>query len=401
MAPRPLLGAVLLAGCVSSDVAPFYNIGGDHDGSGEEDSSGSSSAGDASDSTGEPADEAPLPEYDGDPLPDAPVGVWQWVDFPEASCRDGTPTGIGVRRGESDNLVVFFEGGGACFNGFTCLANPDHFDLDDFIAWVDPAGSRGLFDRDHPANPVADWSVVYVPYCSGDVHAGDNHGVTIVDAPGVQSFAGYTNVDAYLRRVVPTFGGAPEVLVTGVSAGGFGSGFNYHRLARVFSGKVTLLDDSGPVMRDDYLAPCLQAQWREVWNFDGTLPEACADCFAADGGGIWHIIEFLAARHPEQRMGFISSERDATISIFYGFGLDECAGLGAIYPGARFTAGLHDLRDHILRPAGNAGSYFIPGVEHTFIAGSRFYDTEVDGVRLTDWVADLLAGEVSHVSPPQ
>lgn len=392
--------AALMTGCVPPEFAPYGGDVEQDESSGESSSSSLSTSSSSSDdeTTSELPDELPLPEYDGEPLPDSPVGQWQWVDFPDAFCRDGTNTGIGVRRGASPNLVFFFEGGGACFNAFTCLANPSHYGLADFLEWN--GAYRGIFDDERPDNPVADWTAVYVPYCSGDVHAGDNHGVTIEELNGEQMFAGYTNVDAFLRRVVPTFGDAPEVLVTGVSAGGFGAGFNYHRIARIFAGRVTLLDDSGPVMRDPYLAPCLQQQWRDVWGFDGTLPEACDECFAADGGGIHHIVEFIGLRHPDQRFGYISSERDATISIFYSFGRDECAGLGAVYPSGTFLEGLHDFRDSVLRPLGNAGSYYIPGNEHTFIGGSRFYTTEVAGVPLTDWVAELISGEVSHVSPP-
>lgn len=41
-----------------------------------------------------------------------------------------------------------------------------------------------------------------------------------------------------------------------------------------------------------------------------------------------------------------------------------------------------------------------PGLrEHTWIGGSGFYSTEVDGVRLVDWVSELLDGEVTHVAP--
>ena len=392
--------AAVLAGCVVSEYAPYADdVGssGDDSSSSDDDASTSSSSSSSPESTGEPDDEPALPPYDGEPLPASPIGQWQWVDFPDAFCRDGTPTGIGVRRGLSPNLIVFFEGGGACFNGFTCLANPHHYDAADFLGW---GGHSGIFADHNPDNPVADWTAIYIPYCSGDVHAGDHSGVVIPDAPGEQQFAGYTNVDAFLRRIVPTFGDAPEVLVTGVSAGGFGAGFNYHRIARIFAhARVTLLDDSGPVMRDKYLAPCLQQQWRDVWDLGATLPAPCDECFAADGGGIHHIVDFLGRRHPNQRMGYISSERDATISIFYSFGLDECVGLGAIYPSGTFLEGLYDFRESVLRPLGNAGSYYIPSTDHTWISGSRFYSTEVAGVLLTDWVADLLAGEVAHISP--
>ncbi len=366
-------------------------------------------AGESSSSTGddvmfaepEPEPEAPLPIFDGVPLESSDVGVWQWFDFPESRCRDGSSTGIGVRRGTSDKLVIYFEGGGACFNGFTCLANLERFDRGDFQGWQSTGGHGGIFSTSHEENPVRDWSFVYIPYCTGDVHAGDHSDVEIADVPGVQEFAGYTNVEKFLRRIVPTFGGASHVLVTGVSAGGFGSAFNYHRLARIFPGKVTLLDDSGPGLRDEYLTPCLQRMWRAAWNLDATIPETCEGCRPEDGGSISEMVGWIGRRHPTQHMGFVSSERDRTISTFFSFGLNACAGLGAIYPSNRFRDGIVDFVDAVLRPTGNWGSYLIPGTDHTWIGSYVFYDTEVDGVRLVDWVSDLLDGEISHVMTPE
>ena len=379
-----------VAACGEDSYAPF----------GEEPAESSwSSSGDGP-GLAEPEDpEAPLPEFDGDPLPDAGEGVWQWVDFPESRCRDGSSTGIGVRRGSSDKLVIFFEGGGACFNGFTCLANLGSFGLPDFNSWRFGAGQGGIFDTSHEDNPVRDWSFVYVPYCTGDVHAGSNSDIEIADVQGRQQFHGYTNVELFLGRIVPSFGDASHVLVTGVSAGGFGAGFNYHRIARIFTGKVTLLDDSGPAMRDPYLAPCLQRMWRDAWGLDDTIPVTCEDCWAEDGGSISELVRWIGMRHPQQRMGLISSEHDRTISTFFSFGLDECAGLGAIYPSNRFRDGLYDFVDAVLKPTGNWSTYLIPGTDHTWIGHWMLYDTEVDGVRLVDWVSDLLDGEVTHVEP--
>ena len=45
------------------------------------------------------------------------------------------------------------------------------------------------------------------------------------DVPGVgpQQFDGYTNLEQFLGRIVPTFPGAKKLLYTGFSAGGFGT----------------------------------------------------------------------------------------------------------------------------------------------------------------------------------
>ena len=120
-------------------------------------------------------------------------------------------------------------------------------------------GGAGVFDRTDAKNPMADWNFVYVPFCTGDVHAGDKTNATVSGVTGPQQFVGYVNMTRYLARIVPTFPGLTKVLLTGVSAGGFGAAANYPQTARAFgSVPVYDLDDSGPPMEDPYAAKCLQ-----------------------------------------------------------------------------------------------------------------------------------------------
>lgn len=355
------------------------------------------STGDAS--TGGTTGEAPSP-WDGEPLPPEPPGEWTWVPFPDSMCRDGSTTGIGVRYGASDDLVIYFEGGGACFNAATCLLNDlfANFGPVKFDAWALGIGQGGLFNADNPQNPVRDWNMVYVPYCTGDVHAGDRENVGIDGIFGAQQFVGYRNVAAYLERLVPTFADAPHVLVTGISAGGFGAALNYDRIADAWpESKVTLLDDAGPPLSDMYMAPCLQDTWRELYNFAATLPADCDQCFEDDGGGISNLALYLAEKHPDQRLALISAEQDSVIRTFFGYGLNNCQ--GGLYSGDAFQMGLYELRDEILGDNPIWGSYLMPGIGHTIITGPGFYSTEIAGVPLTDWLSDLLGGAAAHVSP--
>jgi hypothetical protein len=64
---------------------------------------------------------------DTTPITGLTIGAWTWVPFPRALCRDGSSTGIGVNLGNSDHLMIFVEGGGACFNLATCNGNPSSF----------------------------------------------------------------------------------------------------------------------------------------------------------------------------------------------------------------------------------------------------------------------------------
>ena len=72
-----------------------------------------------------------------------------------------------------------------------------------------------------------------------------------------------------------------DVVVTGESGGGFGAAANYDTIASHFpNNDVVVIDDSGPIFTDTYLEPCLQQQWRDVWNIDASLPHGPVPYFA-------------------------------------------------------------------------------------------------------------------------
>lgn len=378
------------SGSTSGDATGDASTGGTSD-------TPTSSATDGSSSTTEAL---PSP-WDGEPFPDAPPGQWQWVAFPEAHCRDGSETGIGLRRGTGDGLMIYFEGGGACFNTITCATNPSSYGEGDFNNWSSSSSGAGIFDTDATKNPVGDWSAIYVPYCTGDVHSGDNTDVTVPDVAGTHQFVGYANVAAFLERIVPTFDGVSHVLVTGQSAGGFGAAFNYDRIADAFPGTtVTLLDDSGPPLADDILAPCLQQQWRDLWGMNKNLPEGCTACFQPDGGGIVEYGRYLGEKHGEQHLALISSTADSVIRFFFGFGADDCTAVLPNTPSADFKAALIEARDQYFNePAGVWGTYFVDGTDqHTFLSSS-YYTATVQGTVLVDWVRDLIDGKTAHLGP--
>jgi hypothetical protein len=344
----------------------------------------------------------PSGPFDG-PIVDAPPNEWTWVPVKESLCRDGSQTGFGIRiNPDSDKVLIYLEGGGACFNSATCGINPASFGEITFSGWKGAAGNTGIFNTGQEANPLRDWSAVYVPYCTGDIHGGaaDHVDVPGFGSPDNQSFVGYENIGHYLKRLVPTFKGASTVLLTGISAGGFGAAYNYDRVAEAFCPRpVILLDDSGPPMSDKYIAPCLQKQWKGLWGLASTLPAGCPDCNGPDGGGLVHYVDYIAEKYPQSRLGLISSDKDSVISLFFGYGKNNC-GLAVPMTGAEYSAGLAELRATYFSKAPGWASYFVDSVSHTYLVGPSFYTTEVDGTKLTEWVADLInGGSPGHVGP--
>jgi len=75
-----------------------------------------------------------------------------------------------------------------------------------------PLGQTGIFDQNNSKNPVRDWNMIYVPYCTGDIHGGDTDHVL---GGQMRHFHGYANITKYLERWVPTFPSADKVLLNG------------------------------------------------------------------------------------------------------------------------------------------------------------------------------------------
>lgn len=405
-------GYAILAGCGGgSDVdagyqpVPTAGTGGSSGStaSGGDSSSGSGSSGGGAGGGGGMGPQCPpAGPFDGE-IVTAPANEWTWVPVKESLCRDGSESGFGVRLNpSSDKVVLYLEGGGACFNATTCGINPGSFGEVAFGAWKGTAGGTGIFNADSEDNPLRDWNFIYVPYCTGDIHGGaaDHVDVPGLTSPKNQSFMGYVNLGHYLKRLVPTFSSASQVLLTGISAGGFGAAYNFDRVAEAFCPvPVTLLDDSGPPMSDTYITPCLQKDWKSLWGLTSTLPAGCPECNGPDGGGIVHYVDYIANKYPNSRLGLISSDKDSVISTFFGFGKNDCK-LAVPLSGKEYAAGLQELRDMYLGKAPGWSTYFVSSISHTYLVGPAFYTTEVDGTKLTEWVGTLVnGGTPGHIGP--
>jgi Pectinacetylesterase len=319
-------------------------------------------------------------------------GKWTYVEFPDSSCRDGSKAGITVRRNAaSKKLMFFFEGGGACFDSLTCGANPAAVDDKDRAG---PSG--GVLDLTRAENPFKDWNIVYVPYCTGDVFAGTKADGN-VEGVGPQKFVGYLNTKAFLQRVAPTFTDLTDLLVTGVSAGGFGASSSVVLIQRAFPGvRGKLIDDSGPPMPASVLPSCLQKKWRETWGLEGSMLADCgADCSDQNDYTFAYGIS-LAKRFQGRFSGLIETTEDGIISGFFGAGTNplgggECTGIALLTPvgGATFHAGLLEFRKAVSAYS-TFGTYFPPGSQHTWLMGDSFYTGTLEGTSLRQWVADIV-----------
>jgi hypothetical protein len=84
---------------------------------------------------------------------------------------NGSPYKFFARRGTVNKLVMYYQGGGACWEQLTCSIPV----CDNSVTDGDnPNGfSSGFADLSNPNNPFKDWNAVFVSYCSCDIHFGD------------------------------------------------------------------------------------------------------------------------------------------------------------------------------------------------------------------------------------
>ena len=193
------------------------------------------------------------------------AGSWEQVAAPpDCACSDGSPYHYWIRPADPERVVFFLEGGGACFSAETCGPGSPTFkrnlaDGADVAAGAPADG--GIFDLDDDRNPFAGWSMVFVPYCTGDLHLGSttqDYGNDIVVRHN-----GGVNGRTALAGLAETFPDARQLVVAGSSAGSAGAPL-YAGLAHDLlpdAGVTLLADGSGAYPDDEGITAAIGALW--------------------------------------------------------------------------------------------------------------------------------------------
>lgn len=317
--------------------------------------------------------------------------AWKYFEIPGTKCIDGTPAGFSVNYNPSSTkIAIYLEGGGACFNSFCDSL---------FSRGTNQPTNGGIFDRTNAENPLKDWTWVYVPYCSGDVYSGQAD--TMLGGK-MRQFYGYSNITAFLERLVPSFP-VDQVLLTGSSAGGFGAAVNYTQTQRAYGEvPVTLIDDSGPPMSSEIYPPCLQTLWKTVWGLDKTVVAECgADCAGATF--VEETFDHMRTEFPSMTGGVFSSTGDQTIRTFAGYGwsggYNMCKDTPTAVTASVYQSGLIAMRTKIQNEGLAVGTFYISGSSHTILRSASFNTTMAGTTSLTKWIGDTLAGTATHVGP--
>jgi len=223
--------------------------------------------------------------------------------------------------------------------------------------------------------------MVYVPYCTGDVHIGNltkdyGDGVVI-------EHKGYVNGSTALNAMAELFPEATELVVTGESAGSVPTPL-YAGLASDLlpEARITVLADGSGAYPD---IPGINAVIGGNWGTMNAVPDwpenagMTAETWSFPGLFIqaWkHAPDITFARHD-----YAFDETQAFFSGLAGIPADD-------------LVSLIDKNEAQIEAAGvDLFSYISPGDSHTVLGRPEFYTDTQNDLAFVDWVTALVAGE--------
>lgn len=302
-------------------------------------------------------------------------------------CIRGTKYTVDTREGSSDELVIFMQGGGACWPEL-CSAVEETNSLGDV--------SGGILNPELEGNPVADWDVVYLPYCDGALFAGDVDRLlpnSIIGGGEPGESMGYQrglqNLTAALDVAVAEFPNPSRILLTGVSGGAFGT-INGLPLVRHYypETEIIIFNDSGVGVAKDGQPEFVNETLLAGWNASSLVPESCPDC--TSNGHVTRLIEWQLAADDNFRLGALSFSADAVISVTF-LQVNPANFTSWLLAETGRTTDLFVDRYKRFIPAGNAHTVALREVcEGGGGLQIGCLETEIDGVDVLDWLTALL-----------
>ncbi len=314
-------------------------------------------------------------------------------------CGDGSPYAFWVQlppAGSSpSNVAVHMQGGGVCVLQSQCeRVAADSPGLLDALG--DEFNASGIFNPDPAQNAFADWTKIFLPYCTQDVFTGggvlQDFGTVSIERYGARNARAalrvLRNILAGKMNDTSADGYRPDllqVMFSGSSAGGFGVMFNLHHLIdeERWVNTTSLNDaalglDTGTPLGVGALGSIAQAGWATRL----TQPPYClgGDCVVGPVLNAAHSERLLAT--PTQQLIILSNQVDGTQVSTTGWPdtVSFVNEVRAQYCAAETLPGVRYFLDAT------------PSSVHTYLtSNTRYFSSEIAGVTLSDWVEQSIS----------
>lgn len=300
------------------------------------------------------------------------------------TCGDGSPSYYTIiPRRESENLLIFMFGGGACWDAMTCsvgmalnLSTPD--------LTQDWNTGEGIFSHSDPNNPLKDYTIVTIPYCTGDVFVGDSK----IDygAPFTTyevHHKGYNNALNTLKEAARHFPNAKKVVLMGTSAGAIGAYTHMRNFDALFpKAEKYVISDAGTPFQTPFISEPMYVRVLKHWNAYKGFPVDDNNRPAENFGA---VLDFNRRKFPHIKFGLIHSYSDYVMTGF-------ATGLGA----PDYSTAVRDTIVHAADHQIGANTpyqkvFFTESWGHTFTQ-YPLGNTESLDVSLSQWIHGMING---------
>ena len=376
-------------------------------------------------------------DNDGNPRAIQPSCAFDTIQGPDGAAIDNAFHFYFQPGKKKDKVIVFFNGGGACWDDATCVSSLARGARASYNPTVlqqnNPVGAGGIFDDTNNDNAFRDWTKVFIPYCTGDIHVGSND-VTYFDVdgyltgyPGAPIPVHHRGFDNFLAVLDWMKGQLPDgqthaknrvtrLLVTGSSAGAYGATLNFPYVKNAFpKADATLLSDGGAaVISQGFLDSVFVPGGN--WNVEASLD---AQTFGTAALGTFltptfnaTLLSRLATAYPESRFAQYTTAFDAVQVQFLKLMTMLDAG---VFDPAMWSLTDADLQlfgmwnyvmessfDQLAANVSNYQYYIGAGTIHTILTDAfatvdvphPFYDeSTAEGVLFSQWLGDLVNSE--------
>jgi hypothetical protein len=322
-----------------------------------------------------------------------------WVEIKPgglSKCARGEEFSFFYRPGQSKKIVIDFIGGGACWNANTCSKKTATFvDSVDYIRKRAQQGLNGIYNHQNPDNPIKDWNHLIIPYCTGDVHWGEND-TTYTDDQG-QKFIihhrGATNTKAALNWLTQEIHHQEKILITGCSAGSYGSIYWTPTITEIFPhAKIYQLGDSGTgIVTESFLNTS-----HEKWNIDHNAPFWIPDLNPNHNSwkkiNLDHIYKSIGKYYPEIKLSQFSFTQDDVQKFFY----ELMRGDTKVWS-EHLQQSFYNIENNLE----NFIFYREKGTQHCTIPYPNFYEKNSQKTSKSDWLKKFINDqEVESIDCP-
>lgn len=314
---------------------------------------------------------------------------WNKLGLP-SPCVDGSgaSTFAMVKKGSVNNLLIHFEFGGACADYTTCgniLAGGKVITLNPSYTTLSMTNTGGIFSNSNSNNPFRNWTIIFVPFGTGDIHMGNR---VVKYTNGLQSktvyHVGYVNAVVAMRWALAQ-GVWGKVVVSGSSAGGYGTIMHTYTANKIFNKPIYTINDSGPGLNASPSGAMANNEdignrWGSWQNFpSGAIPDKSRQ--------LLYFVEYALKNCSGCYYGLYDTLQDSTIASYEDLS------------GAEHQAQLLKVVKDIDSRWDSRFCYYLPsGAGHTILTTSGFYSKTLNGAYLYNWVKNVINGSCSDLS---